>query len=113
MQTADSDEPDPLEDALGDFARATHRELDGWPGTGASAPKDRGELVERTDSISFILMAPGYLLRDFRVTAYRGVLRVLAPDFDVARPLACRVDPREVATDYRNGILSVRIPKRP
>ena len=83
-----------------------------WPGSGGPAPKDRGELSERGGSISFVLTAPGHLPNDFRVTADRGVLRIVAaPDF-VARPLACRVDTRAVAAEHRNGVLGVRIPKR-
>ena len=65
--------------------------------------------MERVDSISFILLAPGYLSKDFRVTADRGVLRIAAPDF-VARPLACGVEPQGMVAEYRNGILSAIVP---
>ena len=75
--------------------------------------KDRGELVERADSVSFIMLASGYCLKDFKVRVVGGELRVEAPDFEVNRPLDCRVDPQGVRSDYRNGVLSVRIAKKP
>ena len=75
--------------------------------------KDGGELVERADSVSFIMLASGYCLKDFKVRVVGGELRVQAPDFEVDRALDCRVDPQGVRTDYRNGVLSVRIAKKP
>lgn len=73
---------------------------------------DGGELVERPDFVSFILMASGYCVKDFKVKVVGGELRVEAPDFEVRRPLACRVDGSQVRTGYRNGVLSVRVAKK-
>ena len=77
----------------------------------ASGPEDRGELVERPGAVSYVLIAPGYCVKDFKVTVVKGELRIDAPDFEVTKRLGCRVDPLEIRTDYRNGVLSVRIPK--
>jgi len=93
------------------LVRAAQQDLEGAPGTNVPESKDRGELVERPDSFSFVLMASGYCLRDFKVRVARDELKIDAPDFELTRPLRCKVDP-DIKTDYRNGVLSVRIPKR-
>ena len=69
--------------------------------------------MERPDSFTFVLLAPGYCAKDFRARVVKRELKIDAPDFEVARPLWCRVDPAALETDYRNGVLSVRVPKRP
>ena len=74
--------------------------------------RDRGELVERRDFFSFVLIAAGYSPKDFEVKVVREELRVEAPDFEVTRPLGCRVDASRVRAEYRNGVLSVRVPKQ-
>ena len=106
-----SDDPDPLDDAISDLVRAAQQNLDQAPTTEPAGPRDRGELVERREFISFILMAPGHCIRDFRVRVVKEELRIDAPDLEVRRPLGCRVDPLAMKTDYRNGVLSVRMPK--
>ncbi len=111
-QTADSSEPDPLEDALRDLVRAAQQDLDGAARMELPESDDRGELVERSGFMSFIMMAPGYCIRDFKVKVVRDELRVDAPDFEVTRTLGCGVDPAGVRTDYRNGVLSVKIAKK-
>jgi HSP20 family molecular chaperone IbpA len=68
--------------------------------------------VERADSVSFVLMAPGYCLRDFKVKVVKDELRVEAPDFEVTRGLGCRVAQSGARADYRNGVFSLRIPKK-
>jgi hypothetical protein len=74
--------------------------------------RDKGELVERSEFFSFVLMASGYCLRDFKVKVVKDELRVEAPDFELTKPLGCKVDSLGLKTDYRNGVLSVRIPKK-
>lgn len=74
--------------------------------------EDDGELVEGPEFISFVLMAPGYCMKDFKVEVARRELWVEAPDFEVRRALGSPVDPSGAAVDYRNGVLSVRIPKK-
>jgi len=107
-----SSDPDPLDESISDLVRAAQEDLDGVPRVEVRGTRDRGELVERSDSISYILLASGYCARDFRVRVVRGELRIDAPDFRVTRPLRCTVDPLAVKTDYRNGVLSVSIPKK-
>jgi HSP20 family molecular chaperone IbpA len=79
-------------------------------GRGSTDSKERGELVERSNFVSFVLMAPGYCLRDFRVRVKQDKLHIDAPDFELTRALRCRAG-SAVKTEYRNGVLSVRIPK--
>ncbi|MDG6909304.1 MAG: hypothetical protein JRN08_02950 [Nitrososphaerota archaeon] len=112
-RTTDSDGNDPVEDALGDLVRAAQNDLDGVPSVQSPEPRDKGELVERAEFVSFILMAPGYCLRDFGVVIAGTELRVEAPDFDLVRRLGCAVEPSSVRTEYRNGVLSVRVAKKP
>jgi len=73
--------------------------------------RERGELVERSNFVSFVLMAPGYCLRDFRVRVLKDELHIDAPDFEMTRALGCRAG-SAIKTEYRNGVLSVRIPKK-
>lgn len=110
--TADSSERDPLEEALGDLVRAAQQDLDGASRMEVPGSKDGGELVERPGSVSFILLASGYCLKDFRVKVVGGELRVDSPDFEITRALGCGVDPHGVKTEYRNGVLSVRVAKK-
>ena len=110
-KTADSDDPDSLEDALGSLVRAAQQDLEGASKLGPRLPKDEGELVERAGFISSVLMAPGYCTKDFHVEVADGELRIEAPDFDVVRPLDGGIDSEEVVWGYRNGVLSVRIAK--
>lgn len=107
-----SSDPDPLGDALNDLVRAAQEDLDVGSRVEAPKSKDKGELVERPDFFSFILIAPGYCLKDFDVKIARGGLKVEAPDFEMTRPLGCEVEPSGIRTEYRNGVLSVRIAKK-
>ena len=112
VRTRDSSESDPLEDALGDLVRAAQRDLDGASRIEGPNSKDGGELVERPDSVSFVLMAAGYSLGDFEARVEKDELVVCAPDFEIRRRIGCQVEPSQVRTDYRNGVLSVRVAKR-
>ena len=111
MRTPSSD-ADPLEDALSALVRAAQEDLDGASRMETPESADRGELVERAEFISFLLMAPGYCAKDFRTWVAGDELRVEAPDFGVTRALGCSVEASEVRSEYRNGVLSVTIPKR-
>ena len=111
-QTNTSNGGDPLEDALDDLIRAAQHDLDGASRMELQGSQDSGELTERPESVTFILMAPGYCLRDFKVRVVKGELRVEAPDFEVTRALGCPVEPSGAGVDYRNGVLSIRVPKR-
>jgi len=91
--------------------RAAQQDLDGASRTEIGS-EVTGELVERPDFVSFVLMASGYSLKDFKVKIERDELRVQAPDFDLTRPIGCRVEASGITTDYRNGVLSVRIAKK-
>jgi HSP20 family molecular chaperone IbpA len=106
-----SSDSDPLDDAISDLVRAAQQDLEGASRMESAESKDRGELVERSQSVSFVLMAPGYCLRDFKVSVGRDKLHVEAPDFEITRVLRCKVDPA-IKTEYRNGVLSIRIPKK-
>ena len=108
-RTANSSDDDQLDEALGELVRAAQHDLDG--SSAEAEPGDRGELVERQDSVSYVLLAPGYSLKDFLVEVVEGELRVDAPGFGFRRELGCRVDAAGIRTDYRNGVLSVRIGK--
>lgn len=109
-KSTNSSDPDPLDDAISDLVRSAQQDLDG--ASKGDQERDRGELVERPAFFSFILMAPGYCIRDFKVRVVRDELRIDAPDFEVTRRLGCRVDLPGAETDYRNGVLSVRVPKK-
>lgn len=109
--TKNSSKPDPLEDALEDLVRAAQQDLDGASRMEAES-EDSGELVERPDFVTLIMIKPGYCLKDFKVKVVGVELRVDAPDFEVRRTLGCRVESSRVRTDYRNGVLSVRVEKK-
>ena len=100
-----------MDDAISDLVRAAQQDLEGASSIKATGSKDRGELVERSDFVSFVLLAPGYCLRDFKVKVARDEIHVEAPDFELKRTLRCRVG-SDIKTEYRNGVLSVRIPKK-
>lgn len=72
---------------------------------------DPGELTERPEYVSYILMAPGYRSWEFRVGVAEGELRIETPDFFISRPLRCEVEKESLTTRYINGVLSVRLMK--
>lgn len=72
---------------------------------------DTGELTEGPESVSFVLMAPGYRPWEFRIGVAEGELRVEAPDFFLTKALHCGVDRSSLQTRYNNGVLSVRLAK--
>lgn len=110
--TKGSREPDPLEDALSDLVKAAQQDLDEASRMEVGESDDRGELVERADSVSFILLAPGYCLKDFKVRVSGDELRVDAPDFEITRTLGSRVEGPRAKAEYRNGVFSLRMPKK-
>ena len=102
---------DSLEDALADIVSAAQQDLDGAARMEVPESKERGELVERAEFVSFILLAPGYGLKDFKVGVAGEELRVEGPDFEVRRRLRCRVESSRAKAECRNGVFSLRIPK--
>ena len=101
-------EPDPLEDALDELARAAQEDLVNV----RSEREERGELIEGPNSFTFVLMASGYGRSDIAVNVERDRLRVEASDFKVVKGFRCIVDPSTARTTYVNGVLSVRVDKR-
>jgi HSP20 family molecular chaperone IbpA len=92
--------------------RAAQEDLDFGSRSGRQEEReDEGELIESAEGVSFILVAPGYSLREFKVGVTNAKLRVSAPDFELARPVHCKVDPSSQETGYNNGVLSVRLAK--
>ncbi|MDG6991529.1 MAG: Hsp20/alpha crystallin family protein [Nitrososphaerota archaeon] len=102
-------DPDSLEDALDEMVKAAQDDLDRI----REKKGDDGELLEGADSVSFLLLAPGYSRRDITVAAQADKLVVEAYDFKIARPLGCTVDPSSARTTFVNGVLSVRLAKKP
>ena len=74
---------------------------------------DAGELIEGAHAFTFLLLAPGHSARDIEVKAGGGTLRVEAADIKIVRPLAGSVDPSTARWTYINGVLSVRVDKKP
>ncbi len=102
-----------MEDALAELVRAAQEDLD----VSRRPPMrdnriDTGELTEGAETVSFVLIAPGYHTWEFRVGVADGELRVEGPDFFLTKPLYCRVDVTTLKTRYNNGVLSVRIAKK-
>lgn len=73
---------------------------------------DRDELIERGDSFEYVLNAPGYREGQLLVSVEEREIEVKAPDFLVRKALPSEVDPDTAASEYRNGVLSVRVRKR-
>ncbi len=74
------------------------------------APSD--EIIEREDSVVYILNAPGYEEGQLLVSVSDDEVEVKAPDFIVKKPLPSRVDPTSASSKYRNGVLSVEMKKK-
>ncbi len=72
---------------------------------------DQGELVERTEDVTFVLQAPGYWDEDLSTGVIEGKLEVRSADFVVRRQLPTDVDISEIDKRYTNGVLTVRIKK--
>ena len=106
---ASAGDRDPLEDILGEMARVAQR---GAGRATAEGDPDPGELIEGTEEISFVLMAPGHSRLDIDVKAEDDRLRVESYDFKIVKLLRCVVDPSTAKTTYVNGVLSVRVAKR-
>ena len=73
---------------------------------------DEGEMIEGAETVTFVLLIPGYSGRDIRVKAEPDRLRVDAFDLAIVRPLGCTVDTTTVRSTYVNGVLSVRVDKK-
>ncbi|MDV3244388.1 MAG: Hsp20/alpha crystallin family protein [Nitrososphaerales archaeon] len=74
------------------------------------APSD--EIIERKDSMVYILNAPGYEEGQLLVSVLEDEVEVKAPDFMIKKPLPSRVNPASASCKYRNGVLSVTVKKR-
>lgn len=108
---------DSLEQTLEDLVKRAERLLDrpyekGWFSAAQEGWKGRCELVERIETVTVVLEAPGYQPSDLRSSVSEDEIMVEAPDFSVRRALPCRVDPESIQTEYRNGVLSIQIAKR-
>jgi HSP20 family molecular chaperone IbpA len=100
--------PDPLEDELAELVRSAQQDIEKVPGM----EEDAGELIEDSDSFTFVMMAPGYAVRDVHVTLDVFTLTVETRDFRVNRALRSPVDPASARSTYLNGVLSVRVDKK-
>ena len=74
--------------------------------------KEPGELIEGSDEVTYVLMAPGRTRMDLDVKAEDDRLRIESYDFKIVKLLGCVVDPTTAKTTYVNGVLSVRVTKR-
>lgn len=112
-KTTPASEPDPLEEALEDLVRAAQEDLEVSRRPAMRESRiDAGELTEGPESLSFVLLAPGYRSWEFRVGVAEGELRVEGPDFFLTKPLHSKVDSASLRTRYNNGVLSVRLAKK-
>lgn len=108
---------DSLEQTLEELVRRAERLLDRpyekeWFAVAQEEVwEGRCELVERNEYVTVVLEAPGYGPSDLRASVFEDEIKVETPDFSLRRSLPCRVDPESLRTDYRNGVLSVRIAK--
>ncbi len=112
--TSTASEPDSLEDALGDLVRDAQDSIDkGRTEPEANRGFDQGELVERADHISFVLMVPGCRLGETNIEVAGGTLKVGTRSVSIARKLHCRVDPASLEASCVNGVLCIRVAKVP
>jgi len=72
----------------------------------------RDELIERKDSVTYILNAPGYDEGQLLVSVLEDEVEVRSPGFVIKKPLPHKVDPTSASSKYRNGILSVEMMKK-
>jgi len=90
------------QDLTTEIPRASPRTFDPQP----------DEVLDGRDSVTYILHAPGHELSDFDVSIAGGEINVTAEGVNLSRRLPARVDGSSAVTDYRNGILSVRVKKK-
>ena len=69
------------------------------------------ELIESLKFVTVLVDAPGHDPKDLTAAASEEQLLVAGPGFRIRRTLPCRVVPGRPDSDYRNGILSVRMTK--
>ena len=71
----------------------------------------RCEIIERADCVVAVLDIPGREASELMVSLDEEEMRVEGPGLGVRAPLPCLVDPLGLSSEYRNGILSVKIMK--
>ena len=109
---------DEFDRILEEIVRMTTRMMN--PDQGANVNAERperptaepDELIDGKDSVTYVLQAPGYRASDLDVSFGSGEITVRAPDFSVSKPLPEDAEISSAVTEYRNGILSVRMRKR-
>lgn len=72
---------------------------------------DRCEVVEGMDFVMAVLDLPGREPADLHISIVDEEMRIEGPGLHITTELPCRVDPTGLGSDYRNGILSVKILK--
>jgi HSP20 family molecular chaperone IbpA len=75
------------------------------------APRRSIEMIEGRDELTVLLEMPGYRLQEFGVSVTDAELVMDTPEFRSKRALPCRVAPETATSEYRNGILSVKVAK--
>lgn len=100
-----------------DLMRMAERILDQPQGASTSQPalqrqsEEDDEVIDASESVTYILHAPGYTQDQLRISVQRDEIEVKTPDFMRRRRLTAQVDPDTVESKYLNGVLSVRVKK--
>ena len=105
-------EREKFEDDLADLVRRAEKMIDGpYQPDWSPAKSEECEVVEKMDCVIAVLDIPGKEAEEIRVSVVGEEIRIEGPDLHIKTQLPCRVDPAGLGSDYRNGILSVRIMK--
>ncbi len=67
------------------------------------------ELILGDDFVTYIINLPGRALEGFTLVAGESEIELTSGDFRVRKRLGVRVDGDDAITEYRNGVLSVRL----
>jgi len=82
-----------------------------WTTRGDDDQEYNVELIESPEFVTALVDAPGFREKDFVTKSTEEELTVLGPTFKLKKALPCKVVAGETDSSYRNGILSVRMPK--
>ncbi len=100
-----------FERELDDLAERAARMIDGPRSRADSQGAEECDMVERVDCVVAVMDVRGRDPSKIRVSLEGEEMRVEGPDLHIRTPLPCLVDPLGLGSEYRNGILSVKIMK--
>ena len=105
-------EKERFESEMEDLIQRAEKLIDGPYQAGWNPAKnERCEIIERMDCVIAVLDVPGRDADEILVSVVDGEVRIEGQDLQVRMQLPCRVDSAGLDSEYRNGVLSVRMMK--